>query len=126
MVRSAHHDSVHHRTSPYHSNRSIDMNTMTVVMGIPEKIRFGLESGLYERVGGVVRNAQTKQIVMWLREAGASNVLQQMPLILQASSVASLLNLGISAASFAVIVHRLGVINDRLKQVQSALEAVGQ
>ena len=38
------------------------MNTMTVVMGIPETIRLGLESGLYERVGGVVRDTQTKQM----------------------------------------------------------------
>jgi len=98
---------------------------MSVVLGLPEKVRLGLESGLYERVGGVVRDAKTKQIVMWLREAGSSNLLQ-IPLLLQVGSVASLLNLGISAASLAVMVYRLGVIEDRLKQVQSALEVVGR
>ncbi len=46
-----------------------------VALEVPSIIATGLASGNLERVGGVVRDAASKQVVMWLREGGqlASN-----------------------------------------------------
>ncbi|MFS8886599.1 hypothetical protein [Synechococcus sp. H70.2] len=41
-----------------------------VILEIPEAILKGLQNGTYERVGGVVREVASKQVVAWLRETG--------------------------------------------------------
>lgn len=35
---------------------------------IPELVKQGLDSGVYERVGGVIRETASKNVVHWLRE----------------------------------------------------------
>lgn len=59
------------------------MPLLEVAFNVPQTILNGLMSGTFERVGGVVRDTATKQVVAWLRD---SNVLQsiahaQIPLI---------------------------------------------
>lgn len=46
---------------------------LEVLFEIPAKIALGLASGELERVGGVVRDVASKQVVMWLREGGRIN-----------------------------------------------------
>jgi len=86
---------------------------------VPDRIAEGLASGAYERVGGVVRDAQTKQIVAWLREVPGSRTVSQV--LSQMSSVASVLNLAVSTMEFAIVMQRLGVIEQHLQEVQKVL-----
>jgi hypothetical protein len=44
------------------------METLTATFLIPDWVSAGLANGLYERVGGVIREVGTKQVVAWLRE----------------------------------------------------------
>ncbi len=46
------------------------MPRIEVLLEVPTAIAKGLASGHLERVGGVVRNASSKEIVAWLREGG--------------------------------------------------------
>lgn len=41
-----------------------------VILDIPEAILKGLQDGTHERIGGVVREVASKQVVAWLRETG--------------------------------------------------------
>lgn len=86
---------------------------------VPGWITDGLASGAYERVGGVVRDAQTKQIVAWLREVPGDRTVSQV--LSRVGSAASVLNLAVSAMEFAVVMQRLGIIEQHLQQVQEVL-----
>ena len=46
------------------------MSTITVHLELPPTIESGLANGSMERVGGVIRHSESKQIVAWLREGG--------------------------------------------------------
>ena len=46
------------------------MPQFEVVLEVPLQIAQGLASGQLERVGGVIRDASSKQVVAWLREGG--------------------------------------------------------
>lgn len=46
------------------------MSDLQVLFKVPEVIDLGLRTGALERVGGVIRDASTKQVVMWLRDSG--------------------------------------------------------
>lgn len=47
------------------------MSTLQVLFELPQAMDFGLRTGLLERVGGVIRDTNTKQVVMWMRDTGA-------------------------------------------------------
>ncbi|OKH40535.1 hypothetical protein NIES2119_02685 [[Phormidium ambiguum] IAM M-71] len=93
------------------------MDTVTATFLIPDAINQGLKNGNYVRFGGVIRDAQTKQVVAMLREV-APNLTQAASILSQVGSVASILNLGVSVIGFAIVIKRLGEIEQRLKQVQ--------
>ncbi|MGB7340750.1 MAG: hypothetical protein WBC91_17765 [Phototrophicaceae bacterium] len=44
------------------------MSNIQILFQIPTQIETGLALGTYERIGGVVRDTGTKQVVMWLQE----------------------------------------------------------
>ena len=44
------------------------MQTVEATFAVPPHVSQGLDNGEYERVGGVVRDSQSKQVVAWLRE----------------------------------------------------------
>ena len=46
------------------------MNTIVVELMIPPAIEMALNAGMMERVGGVIRYSDSKEIVAWLREGG--------------------------------------------------------
>ncbi|MCG6138646.1 MAG: hypothetical protein MET45_29205 [Nostoc sp. LLA-1] len=97
----------------------------------------GLKDGTFERVGGVIREVGTKQVVTWLREyepnssvpipsRSADNLLNLILSganqgVLQVATAASVLNLGISIMSFAVISQRLKEIEKQLQKSQEIL-----
>ena len=112
------------------------MSIVNVTFDVPKHIAQGLLNGTYERVGGVVREMGSKQVVAWLREGiEASNSLQNIlaPSILNASANTALsfaipaigiLNLVVSTMSFIIIKKRLYVIEQQLEQTQGVLQAI--
>lgn len=67
---------------------------------VPDDIAFGLTNGTLERVGGVIRFADSKQVVAWLRDGGnisrsSSSGLTLLPTLLQAT--------GMNARTVAVV-----------------------
>ena len=55
------------------------MTPLNVVFDLPAALANGLQNGAYERVGGVIRDSNSKQVVAWLREGG-NGVVSQPPL----------------------------------------------
>ncbi|MGB0386437.1 MAG: hypothetical protein ACPGWR_16625 [Ardenticatenaceae bacterium] len=46
------------------------MKTIEVTLAVSDHVAQSLANGTYERVGGIVRESRSKQIVTWLREVG--------------------------------------------------------
>lgn len=101
-----------------------NMNQVNATFVISEEIAEGLNNGNLERVGGVIRETQTKQVVAWLREA-TPNV-SQVPAILQIGSVASVLNLGVSVMGFTLVMQRLKELEERLQKAQEVLNKINR
>ncbi|MBD2270583.1 hypothetical protein H6F62_17940 [Anabaena sp. FACHB-1391] len=127
-----------------------------VTFALPSLVAKGLQDGTLERVGGVIRDVISKKIVTWLRDSnsldpsvisvaseGFSDVnkrldgvenqidsigqtLQGSQSILQVSTAASILNLGVSVMGFAVIAQRLNEIENQLKQAQELLNKINR
>jgi len=102
------------------------MNTVEATFRIPERIAQGLSNGIYERVGGVVREVKSKQVVTWLREAYETGepVLSNILSPSLVSAVSSTLNLAVSTTGFIIILKRLGVIEQQLEQAQEVLQKI--
>jgi hypothetical protein len=45
------------------------MKKLTTTFILPDGMIAGLSNGQYERIGGVIRNAADKKVVLWLRES---------------------------------------------------------
>lgn len=96
---------------------------INATLHIPEFIAQGISNGTYERVGGVVREASTKQVVAWLRETGEAT--KKLESVLQKGlAVSNVLNLAVSTMNFIVVVDRLGVIEQQLQQAQEVLKTI--
>ncbi|HEU4326678.1 MAG TPA: hypothetical protein VFS21_26295 [Roseiflexaceae bacterium] len=100
------------------------MPPMIVSLDLPAPIAAGLRSGVYERVGGVIRTTETKQVVLWLRETGPAAIGSVPALLTGVGAAASILSLGISVAGFAVLSERLSQLDARLALVQQALDRI--
>jgi hypothetical protein len=100
------------------------MTTVNATFYIPKLIEQGLANGTYERIGGVIREANSKQIVAWLREGSeAGKILESV--LPDVGAVSSILNLAISTIGFAVVLKRLGAIEKQLQQAQEVLRTIG-
>ena len=102
---------------------------LNVVFDVPALVAQGLMNGSLERVGGVVRDSSSKQVVMWLQEGGSevSKALVQPPLagvqaLAAASSLLSAANLGVSVAGFAVVLQQLNRISEQIKAVEAKVD----
>ena len=115
------------------------MTTIDATFNIPVQIAQGLSNGTYERVGGVVREIGSKQVVAWLRENVKSDSVLSNSSVLSSvnaaannlsnvvsnlSNVASILNLAVSTMGFAIVLKRLGDIEHQLEQAQEVLQAI--
>jgi hypothetical protein len=88
---------------------------LNVVFDVPALVAQGLLNGSLERVGGVVRDSSSKQVVMWLQEGGSevSKALANPPWAGGASALAAAntllatANLGMSVAGFALVLRSL-------------------
>ncbi len=105
---------------------------LNVVFDVPALVAQGLMNGSLERVGGVVRDASSKQVVMWLQEGGsqASKALAQPPLAGGANALAAAnpllatANLGVSVAGFALVLQQLNRISDQIRAVEAKVDRV--
>ena len=105
---------------------------LNVVFDVPALVAQGLMNGSLERVGGVVRDSSSKQVVMWLQEGGsqASKALAQPPLAGGANALAAAnpllatANLGVSVAGFALVLQQLNHISDQIRAVEAKVDRV--
>ena len=102
------------------------MTPLNVVFDLPAVLANGLQSGALERVGGVIRESNSKQVVAWLREGGSGALndltLPKLPMGQAAQLVAPMLsavNLGVSVAGFAVVITQLNQISDQIRQIEA-------
>jgi len=102
------------------------MNTVNATFDVPDPITQGISNGTYERVGGVVREIGTKQVVAWLREASETGepVLSNILSLSSMSAVSSTLNLAVSTMGFIIVLKRLGVIEKQLEKAQEVLQTI--
>lgn len=110
---------------------------LDVTLDLPNRIAQGLLAGKLERVGGVVRDMKSKEVVTWLRDVDKtsnqvlSTVLSPSTLSNTASTALSLanpvigvLNLAVSTMGFLIIKKRLSVIEQQLEQAQEVLQTI--
>jgi len=107
------------------------MTPLNVVFDLPAALANGLENGALERVGGVIRDSNSKQVVAWLREGGSGALnnltLPKLPMGQAAQLVAPMLsavNLGVSVAGFAVVITQLNQISDQIRQIEAKVDRV--
>ncbi|QUY45453.1 hypothetical protein [Acaryochloris marina] len=98
------------------------MSSITATFILPESIKAGLASGIYERVGGVIRESGTKRIVTWLREGGIPHPpIPPIRSLLNFAASTSILNLGLSTMGFGLVMKRLHKLEMRLEDTQKLL-----
>lgn len=106
------------------------MAELTVSFDVPSDLLAGLQSGVYERVGGVVRNTGTKKVVAWLRDGviikndTAQQLLQQgaqQTQMLQTLGVQQQMMMGLQVANLAVSVAGFALLYNKLDAVQKSL-----
>ncbi len=101
------------------------MHTLSVELKVPPEVDAGLDSGEYERVGGVVREAGSKSVVAWLRERDAEALGSQ---AVEASGVAATAMgaaaLGLQFAGIGVMLAGFHVLREDLVALTSRCEVV--
>jgi len=105
---------------------------LNVVFDVPAQVAQGLLNGSLERVGGVVRDSSSKQVVMWLQEGGSevSKALANPPLAGRANALAAAnallatANLGVSVAGFAMVLQQLNRISDQIRAVEAKVDRI--
>lgn len=102
-----------------------DASRIEVSAQIPQDLADGLAKGLYERFGGAIRDAASKEIVAWLREVIESGapLLPDM-LALAPNPANAALDLALTGMGFAVVLKRLDTIQGELRKSQQVLEAI--
>ena len=104
---------------------------VTVATSIPVFITRGLDRGVYERVGGVVRKVAggddgvAGKMVMWLRDSDAlENMVKAIPCPVDAARALQLMspylaavNAGVTAHGFAQVLGKLDVLNEQIRSV---------
>lgn len=95
------------------------------------KVVWGLATGEYERVGGIIRRADNKRIVTWLRNVEGRSITGASPAtnfgpLMQLTAATSLLNLSVTAIGFAMVMERLNAIELKLDAILKAIQEVNR
>lgn len=98
------------------------MIPVTVTFMLADVIVKGLANGTFERVGGVIREVATKQVVTWLRESGGNAA--QLPM--QNGSSPNLLNIIFSGANLLTSGVNAGVSSKGFANVNHHLAGIEQ
>lgn len=95
---------------------------------IAAQVQQGLATGSYERLGGVIRRVDNKQVVAWLREvsteANVAPLLEQLGSLVPLTNAFALLHLSITLVDFVVVMQRLDSLARQLTGIQRELETV--
>ncbi len=107
------------------------MNTVEAVFQIPDWIANGLDNGNYERVGGVIREVDSKSVVAWLRETDFTQVspgqmLSSASRLLKFGDVVGVLNLGVSVTGFTIILNRIKHLETSISEQNALLTQIDQ
>ena len=101
------------------------MGQLQVLFHVPPEIEAKLASGEYRRVGGIIRNAADKQkIITHIKEAQGLEALTpaSLPALLSGvGAVASVANLAVSVAGFALVLHKLGKMEKKLDALDAQM-----
>lgn len=102
------------------------MSEINVSAQIPEQISDGLKSGVYERIGGAIREVATREIIAWLREACDSSepVVSGLLSLSSTPANANALTLALTTMEFAVVMKRLEAIQKQLRDLQEVLDTI--
>jgi hypothetical protein len=81
------------------------MSAPVVSVELPQEIADGLERGVYERLGGAIREVDTGQIVAFLREAYVLGepIVSELLSLSTAPANANALNLALTTMQFAIV-----------------------
>lgn len=93
---------------------------VTATFVLADWIVKGLADGTFERVGGVIRDVATKQVVTWLKESGGNAA----PLPIQNGSSSQLLNIIISGANLLTSGVNAGISGKEFANVNHHLEGI--
>jgi hypothetical protein len=98
---------------------------------IAGKIIAGLSTGIYQRVGGVIRRVDNKHVVAWLRDLSAgqpidANVLNSFGPLLQLNAATAVLNLSITTIGFVMVLRKLESIQDQLNTISTNLAGINR
>jgi hypothetical protein len=105
---------------------------LNVFFEVPALIAQGLLNGSLERVGGVVRDSSSKQVVMWLQEGGSevSKALAKPPFAGGGSALAAAnpylaaVDIGVSVAGFAMVLQQLNRISDQIRAMEAKVDRI--
>lgn len=97
---------------------------LTVTFALVDWIAAGLADGSLQRIGGVILESVTRQVVCWLQETDVNQRLDGIEQGLQLTSAASMLSLGVGVMGFTVISKRLNDLEQRLKQSEELLKKI--
>ena len=86
---------------------------------LPPEITLGLATGKYKRYGGIIRNPKG-QIIYHLREIPTNHV----DTLSTVANVSSILNLALSTMEFAVLLHRLNLIEKQIVTLQKTVHQI--
>lgn len=109
---------------------------------VPDDIANGLKNGTLERVGGVIRFADSKQIVAWLRDGGnisrsSSSNLTLLPTLLQATGMNArtvavvagavtvagpLLDIAITAITIHHLTRRIAALEKKIAEIYDRID----
>lgn len=110
---------------------------INVTFDVPAAIKVGLNSGTLERVGGIVRFTDNKQIVAWLQEtrnmsnhaAKGSTLFSTLLAAVGTNAgtvetLTSIGNLGLDLVDMAVTMYMIDRVDQRLKSLQKEISAI--
>lgn len=108
------------------------MSAYNVVFHMPHWIAQGIRAGTLEAVGGVVRQVNGKQVVMWLRpflDEGKvlAPVLRGLPLLAEGAALSTAMVAGgavITVVAFALLSAQVGRVQKQLDAVLDKLDAI--
>jgi hypothetical protein len=110
------------------------MTVLDVAFEVPPMILTGLSTGSLERVGGVIRNTSSKEVVVWLREignssndavhqAGMAGLLSSSNQMLALGAGGQLLNFALTAASIQVMLHNFRLLSSAINELKAEMRS---
>lgn len=99
------------------------LQSITTTFAVPDWIASGLHQGVYERVGGVIRNTNNKEVIAWLRETTPIPTVPFNPgLLANAATLTGVANLGVSVLGLGVSIMGFLYLSKRLKELEKTLQ----